>query len=79
MKRDASPNKGEYNANVNGKYDQKINRTNSIAMTKDILVGLFVKKQFKKALTCFDNIVYNTHEVIRHERQNERKKRQRKP
>lgn len=68
----------EYKADKNRKYDQKINRTNSIAITRNILVGMFLKKQFKKALMSFDNIVYNTREVIRPGRKNERKHRQKK-
>jgi len=70
--------KAEFKADKNRKYGQKINRTNSIAMTKDILVGMFIKKQFQNALMCFDNIVYNTREVIRPGRKNERKHRQKK-
>ncbi len=71
--------KNEYKADKQRKYDQKINRTNSISMTKDILVGLFIKKQYKKALKFFDAIVYNTREIIRPNRKNERKHRQKKP
>ena len=69
----------EYKADENRKYDQKINRTNSIAMTKDILVSLFLKKQFARAMEAFDDIVYKTREVIRPDRKNERKHRQKKP
>ena len=71
--------KKEYKADKQRKYDQKINRTNSISMTKEILVGLFIKKQYKKALKFFDVIVYNTREIIRPNRKNERKHRQKKP
>ena len=48
-------------------------------MTKDILVGIFIKKQYEKALEYFDKIVYSTREVIRPNRKNERKHRQKKP
>lgn len=71
--------RAEYKADEQRKYDQKINRTNSISMTKDILVGIFLKKQYEKALDCFDKIVYSTREVIRPNRKNERKHRQKKP
>jgi len=71
--------KKEYEADKNRKYSQKINRTNSIAKTKDILVGLFFKKQYQKALESFDKIVYSTRELIRPNRKNERKHRQKKP
>lgn len=69
----------EYKADKNRKYDQKINRTNSIAMTKDILVGIFIKHQCEKAIEAFDDIVSKTREVIRPNRKNERKHRQKKP
>ena len=49
----------EFKADGNRKYDQKINRTNAISMTKDILIGVFMKKQYEKALKAFDEIVYN--------------------
>ena len=71
--------KEEYKADEKRKYSQKINRTNSIAKTKDILVGMFIKKQYKKALESFDKIVYSTRELIRPNRKNERKHRQKKP
>ncbi len=69
----------EFKADENRKYDQKINRTNAISMTKDILVGVFIKQQYKKALSAFDDVVYNTREIIRPNRKNERKHRQKKP
>lgn len=69
----------EFKADKHRKHDQKINRTNAISMTKDILIGVFIKKQYKKALMAFDDIVYNTREIIRPDRKNERKHRQKKP
>jgi len=69
----------EFKADKNRKYNQKINRTNAISMTKDILVGVFIKQQYKKAIMAFDDIVYNTREIIRPNRKNERKHRQKKP
>ncbi len=71
--------KEEFKADKQRKYNQKINRTNSISMTKDILVGIFIKKQYETALEYFDKIVYNTREIIRPNRKNERKHRQKKP
>ena len=71
--------KKEYKADKNRKHSQKINRTNSIAKTKDILVGLFFKKQYQKAFESFDKIVYSTRELIRPNRKNERKHHQKKP
>lgn len=69
----------EFKADKNRKHNQKINRTNAISMTKDILVGVFIKQQYEKALMAFDDIVYNTREIIRPNRKNERKHRQKKP
>ena len=69
----------EFKADEHRKYDQKINRTNAMSMTQNILIGLFAKKQFDKALAAFDEIVYNTREVIRPDRKNERRHRQKKP
>ncbi len=71
--------KEEFKAGDKRKHDQKINRTNSISMTKDILIGVFIKKQFERALEYFDKIVLNTREIIRPNRKNERKHRQKKP
>ena len=70
--------KKEFKADQNRKHNQKINRTNAISMTKDILVGVFIKQQYEKALKAFDDIVYNTREIIRPGRKNKRKHRQKK-
>ncbi len=71
--------RAEFKADKNRKYDQKINRTNAISMTKDILIGMLLKKQYKKALKAFDDIVFNTREIIRPDRKNERNHRKKKP
>jgi len=71
--------KEEFKADENRKHDQKINRTNAISMTRDILIGMFLKKQYQKALKAFDDIVFSTREIIRPDRKNERKHRQKKP
>ena len=71
--------KEEFKADEKRKHSQKINRTNSIAKTIDILVGMFIKKKYEKALESFDNIVYSTREIIRPDRKNERKHQQKKP
>ena len=65
----------EYKANENRKFDQKINRTNAVSMTQDILIAVFLRKQFEKALNAFDKIVEETREIIRPGRSNPRKKR----
>jgi hypothetical protein len=69
----------EYKADEHRKHDQKINRTGSISMTKDILVSLFIKRVIHDAFVAFDDIVYKTREIIRPNRKNERKHRQKKP
>ena len=55
----------EYKADENRKHDQKINRTNALSMTLEILIPIFVRKQYKKALKAFDEIVSQTREIIR--------------
>jgi hypothetical protein len=55
----------EYKADENRKHDQKINRTNALSMTLEVLIPIFVRKQYKKALKAFDEIVSQTREIIR--------------
>jgi len=66
----------EYKADQNRKFDQKINRTNAISMTQDILIAVFLRRQFEKALNAFDKIVAETREIIRPGRSNPRNKKQ---
>jgi hypothetical protein len=70
--------RAEYKADENRKHDQKINRTSALAMTRDILVGMFGKSDYQGALNAFDNIVSRTREIIRPKRKNERKHRPKK-
>ncbi len=65
----------EYHADKNRKHSQKINRTNALSMTRDILVSLFVRKRYKKAFAAFDENVSSTREIIRPGRSEPRKKR----
>ena len=60
------------------KHDQKINRTNAISMTQEILIGIFIRKQIKKAFVAFDKIVESTREIIRPNRNVKRKHRPKK-
>jgi len=60
------------------KHDQKINRTNAISMTQEILIGIFIRKQITKAFDAFDKIVEGTREIIRPNRKEERKHRPKK-
>ena len=65
--------KKEYEQEKELKHQQKINRTNALSMTRDICIGLFLKKLIKRALKAFDKIVKATREIIRPDRKNERK------
>ena len=71
--------RAEYKADEKRMHDQKINRTSAVAMTRDILIAVIVRKEFTKALEAFDNIVYKTREIIRPNRSNIRNHRQKKP
>lgn len=62
----------EYKAYQNRKYDQKINRTNALATTMDILIPAFFRKEYKAALGAFDQLVEKTREIIRPGRSNPR-------
>lgn len=71
--------KQEFAADEQRKYGQKINRTNALSMTYNILIDIMIKKVIHKALAAFDNIVFKTREIIRPNRKNKRKHRQKKP
>jgi hypothetical protein len=68
----------EYKADQNRKHSQKINRTNAISMTQEIIIGVLIRKQFAKAIEAFDHIVAQTREIIRPGRNNPRNKKQKK-
>ena len=55
----------EYKADQERKYDQKINRTNAISMTQEILIPIFLRKQYDRAMKAFDIIVSATREIVR--------------
>jgi hypothetical protein len=55
----------EYKADQQRKFDQKINRTNALSMTQEIMIAVMIRKQFDKAIEAFDNIVEKTREIIR--------------
>ena len=67
--------RAEYKADQNRKHDQKINRTHALAMTRDIMVGLFARGDYARALNAFDQVVSKTREIIRPNRKNPRKHR----
>ena len=60
--------------NSKKKHKYKINRTSAYSNTREISIGLFIRKNIMKALNAFDLIVENTLEMIRPNRHNERKK-----
>jgi len=68
----------EYSQANGYKNEQKINRTSAIAIMQEILIPLFLKKQIKKSISAFENIVEKTREIIRPHRKVERKKRPKK-
>ena len=68
----------EYRADEKRKHAQKINRTNALSMTQDILIGVVIKRKYEKALEAFDKIVANTREIVRPGRSFELKKRPKK-
>lgn len=43
-------------------------------MTLDVIIPIFVRKQYKKALKAFDEIVSGTREIVRPDRVVPRKK-----
>jgi len=69
----------EYKADQERKYDQKINRTNALAMIQEILIGVMIKNQCKKALQAFDCIVEKTREIIRPGRSEPRNMKPKRP
>lgn len=69
--------RAEYKESQN-KHAQKLNRTNALSMTRDIIIGLFVKKKIDESIKAFDDNVEKTKEIIRPGRKNERKKRPKK-
>ncbi|MFV0507042.1 MAG: IS4 family transposase [Bacteroidales bacterium] len=68
----------EYKADNEHKHSQKINRTNTISCTRSILIGMFLKKHYTKALDSFDNLIYNTRELVRPNRKIPRHAKERK-
>lgn len=63
----------EFKADEQRKYPQKINRTNAISNLQKMSVSLFLNNMATRALIFFDEIVYQTRELIRPNRKNPRK------
>lgn len=70
--------KKEFRQEKTRKYNQKINRTGSLSMTRNICIGLFIKKLINKALKAFDSVVFETREIIRPGRKEPRKHHQKR-
>ena len=70
--------RAEYQADKDRKHAQKINRTSAVAMMMDMAIPMFIKRKFKQAIQAFDQIVYQTRELLRTNRKNPRKKRPKK-
>jgi hypothetical protein len=56
------------------KHLRKINRTFAYWSTKGILIGMFIKKMIRRALTVFDKQVQSNTEIVRPGRSSPRKK-----
>lgn len=61
------------------KHQHKINRTNALAMVKEICSAIFINKITQKALAAFDQILALTTEIIRPNRKFQRRKLKKKP
>jgi hypothetical protein len=68
----------EFKADKDRKHGQKINRTNALAVTMDILVPTFIRQKYKEGLEAFDSLVWQTREKVRPGRSNPRNKKQKK-
>lgn len=69
----------EHKAERANKHRQKINRTSALANTMDMLVPMFLKRKYTQSLNAFDNLVYNTREIVRPERKQPRPKKTKRP
>jgi hypothetical protein len=66
--------KAEYaKEKTENKFDQQINKTHALSVTKDNLVFLFFKNSWQTILQRMDWLIENTREIIRPERKNPRK------
>jgi hypothetical protein len=61
------------------KYTRKVNKTNSIALVRDSIIGIFIKKKIRQFLKTFDDILRKTTEIIRPNRSFPRNHKQKKP
>jgi hypothetical protein len=61
------------------KHRHKINRTNALAMTREILVNLYLFKKVRTALKALDNVLKATTDIVRPKRKFPRNKIKKKP
>lgn len=65
--------RAEFKADTHRKYNQKINRTNALAIMRENSISLFLKEIIENAIVAFDKIVFRTREIIRNGRSFPRK------
>ncbi len=68
--------KKEFQADEDRKHSQQINRTNALSTIRSVIVDLFLKKNVHKAIEAFDEIVFKTREIIRPNRKEKGKHKQ---
>ena len=67
--------KEEYKKERTGnKYDQQINKTSALSITKENLVQILLRGMHQKGIDCMDAIIENTRDIIRQGRHFERNK-----
>jgi hypothetical protein len=66
--------KEEFKKGEGRKYDQQLNNTFALSVLREGFIGIFIKKQLNKVMDYMDQIIYKTREIIRPNRNNERKK-----
>jgi hypothetical protein len=57
--------KTEYQADNDRKFQQQINKTNALATVMDMSIPMFLKRKFQESLDAFDELVFNTREIVR--------------
>ncbi len=63
----------EFQAAQNRKHAQKINRTHALRATYEMITPAFLKQKFSQLITLFDDLLYQTREIVRPSRKNPRK------
>jgi len=63
----------EYKADEKRKHARKINRTNALRATYELIVPAFIKRKFAQIIPLFDELIFKTTEIIRPNRKLPRK------